>query len=647
MKNIKNIFTPKGLLSANMPGFESRPSQGTMAQKVEFALKNEEILLYEAPTGTGKTIAYLIPVILYPHRVVISTGTKALQEQIINKDLPLAQKVLGKEVKSALMKGRQNYLCKNRLWIFLAQPTFKGIDETSHFNRLLDWSSVTKTGDREELYDLPDDFSAWPMVNSNPNYCRGQNCPLNQECFFTKMKMTAARADIIIVNHHLFFADLAVRENGATEVIPRYQAVILDEAHQIEDVATQFFGTRISNYRIEELARDVSAQLGILKINDNKIVTGLKNLRSASEYFFVQFSKKDMEKFRLRENMVDDNIFEAQAKLTQSLESVGRNLSGIRPENDPDIVKALESRTEELIVDLDKVLAVDNETQVHWVEIRKGGVFVNASPIELAGPIAHALFDCAKSMTLCSATLTTDNNFEFYKNRIGLELEAIEEIGDSCFDYQNQGVLYLPRDLPYPNDPYFVKAVALEMEKILLASKGRGFCLFTSYRNMHAVYDLIADNLPFPVLLQGHGAKSALLEKFRKDEHSVLFATASFWGGVDVVGSSLSVVLIDKLPFASPGEPLVESRIEVIKKNEGNPFMDYQLPQAIITLKQGLGRLIRNKGDRGLLGVFDARIRAKHYGRRILSSLPGFPITGDLEKVCQYLEHLDKSNSGP
>lgn len=641
MISIKQIFSKKGLLAATLPEFEFRPGQAAMAEQVSFALENDEILLYEAPTGTGKTLAYLIPSIIFGHRIVVSTGTKALQEQIINKDIPLAENVLSTQIRKAVMKGRQNYLCRSRFKLFRAQPVFRFKEEVSLFDRLSDWAARTKTGDREELVDFPDEFSAWSDINSNTNFCTGQKCKHFDECFFYKMRKRASEADLIIVNHHLFFADLAVRQHGESAcVIPNYQSLILDESHQIEDVATQFFGIQVSNYRIEELARDTGIVFNSLKINNDVVSMQLKNLRTASETFFALFSSKNSDRERIRQSHLSDDLLFAKSRLMDSLRYLEEVLSNFNPKDGKDQIRSLQERSSTIALETDIVLDLDDDKNVHWYETRRGGVFLNASPIELKGTVSNLLFSSAPSIIMCSATMTTGNDFHFFKSRIGLEQEAIETVGEPFFDSRNQGVLYIARDIPEPSSPDFPREMAHQMKQILLSAQGRAFCLFTSYKNMLTVHKLLEHELPFTVLLQGQGSKSALLEQFRKDEHSVLFATASFWEGVDVAGSSLSVVLIDKLPFASPGEPITQARIESIKNNGGNAFFDYQLPQAIISLKQGLGRLIRHKKDKGLLGVFDVRIRTKSYGKKILDSLPDFPVTGDIKKVCRYANML-------
>lgn len=642
MIELKTVFGKKGLLSATLDGYEHRPGQLQMAQMVAQSLENDEILLYEAPTGTGKTLAYLIPAIGFEHKVVISTGTKALQEQILYKDMPLAEKVLGVQVRKAVMKGRQNYLCKIRLRNFLSQPMFKTIKDSKYFDTISKWSENTVIGDRDELADFPDDFSAWNEINSSSAFCMGQRCSKYRDCFVTKMRQRAQEADIIIVNHHLFFADLEVRGSGHGEVIPRYHALILDEAHQLEDVATSFFGISVSTYRIEELARDIAGAMTINKITDPKVANKIRVMREIGQRFFDIFFNKPDDKFRLKEHMITPDVIESRDLLIRIIQSMAQAISDIRPEKGAEDFAALEDRCDLIANELDMVLDLENKNDVHWCETRKrGGVFLHGSPIELKGPISDMIFSAAPSITLCSATLATGESFDFLKSRLGITREVLEEIGPPCFDYRTQGVLYVPRDFPLPNDPGFVDAVAAEMQIIINASRGRAFCLFTSYKNMHAVYDLLEPVLPYTCMLQGKGSKTALLNQFRSDEHSVLFATASFWEGVDVVGSALSAVLIDKIPFASPGDPITEARIEALKQNQGNPFMEYQLPQASISLKQGLGRLIRHRLDKGVMAVFDARLRTKHYGKTIINGLPDFPVTSKIEDVARYLAGIN------
>lgn len=642
MMSMKKVFGQAGLLAAALPDYEYRPGQLAMADQVAGALENGEILLYEAPTGTGKTLAYLIPTLLADDKIVISTHTKALQEQILLKDLPLAERVLGVRIKTAVMKGRQNYLCRYRMRLFQAQPMFASMEESGFFDRIVQWAHTTETGDREELGDLPDEFPTWHEINSHTSYCRGQRCTNYPQCFFTKMRQRAMEADLVIVNHHLFFADLAVRDQGQGEVIPRYQALVLDEAHHIEDVATQFFGFKVSNYRIEELARDVSRALAAAKINDETVVARLRSLRDVSEVFFARFAKPYEESYALKGSFRYEDILPEHNRLTQVLSSLGEALANLHDADQPELLAPLEERSAQIAQEMDVILDLDDREYVHWCESRRGGVFLHASPIELKGAVSDLLFHSAPSMILCSATMTTQGDFTYFKNRIGLESEVVETVGEPYFDYSKQAVLYLPREFPEPNSPDFVDALAEQMERILLASGGRAFCLFTSYRNMNAVHAQLASRLPYTVLVQGQGAKTAILDRFRQDEHSVLFATASFWSGVDVIGSALSVVLIDKLPFASPGEPIVEARIDALRADQANPFRDYQLPQAIITLKQGLGRLIRHRDDRGVLGVFDVRMRSRPYGRTILASLPDFPVTSDLKSLEDTLRRLPK-----
>jgi ATP-dependent DNA helicase DinG len=642
MNSVDLVFAEKGLLSLSMPGYESRPGQIEMAREVSLALENSEILLYEAPTGTGKTLAYLIPALTWGKKVVISTGTKALQEQILFKDLPLAEKILDVKVKKAVMKGRQNYLCKHRLRLFLAQPMFKTKDETDWFEQIRSWAAQTKHGDRDELSDLPDDLSFWNEINSHPHVCQGMKCIHFDDCFVTRMRRKAAEADLVIVNHHLFFADLAVGAGGHGAVIPRYSGLILDEAHQLEEIATGFFGVSLSTYRVEELMRDAGRGLTAAKITEPAFADRIRGVRAWSERFFKAFHRGVDQKYRLDAQKINDETRQSHATLIQLVKSLGADLSNHRTDDSADLLDGLIQRCNEIQKDLDILVDFDDQQHVRWCETRKKAVFLHASPIELTGTISDLLFDAAPGMILCSATLSTDGTFDFLKSRLGMPREPVEQVGPACFDYSKQAVLYVPDSMPEPNHPDFPAAVADKMEKILLAGNGRAFCLFTSYKNMYAVHELIGANLPFQVLVQGQGSKTALLDQFRENPNSVLFATASFWQGVDVVGGSLSAVLIDKIPFASPGEPVIEARIERLRANGGNPFMHYQLPEAIIALKQGLGRLIRHRSDKGVLAVFDVRLRTKPYGGKILAGMPEFPVTSNLDEVCQALERLDR-----
>lgn len=637
---LETYFGPSGLLAANVPGYEERAGQLEMAAQVFSALRDDGTLIVEAPTGTGKTLAYLIPALLYDRRVVVATGTKNLQEQIVRKDWPFLRDALGFDARVVLMKGRANYLCKYRWNQFLAQPRFRTREEVEQFRRFADWAAQTDTGDRAEVDWVSEDDPFWSDVTSTRYNCPGSSCSQYESCFLQKMRRRASSADIIIANHHLFFADLAVKEqSGDAEVIPDFHAVIFDEAHGLEDVATGFFASRLSSFQVDELDRDVVSTVSRVASHERRHVDALRQLRTSADAFFAAFPRGLDEKRRLRpaeqsQAMIAYPAFDNNLRhLAGMLGRIGREINAVE-------VEALGKRVADLTEAARQVMDFEDDEFVRYTEIRGRGVHLVAEPIEPGPRVREALFANAGPVIFTSATLATDNHFRYFKGRMGIDFPVVERQLPTCFDYKTQSVLYVPRDLPVPNSPGFVEAFAEELFSLLEKTRGRALVLFTSHRNMNETYDRLAGRLPYTLMVQGQGAKSALLERFREDTHSVLLATQSFWEGVDVAGESLSCLAIDKLPFASPGEPLLEARIERINTRGGNAFNEYQVPQAIIALKQGLGRLIRRRTDKGLMVLGDVRVRTKGYGKRILSSLPAFPVTGDREQVGRYAERL-------
>ena len=624
-----DFFGPEGVLSGLLPGFVHNPGQERMAALVAQALDDSEALVVEAGTGTGKTFAYLVPAVESRKRVVIATATKALQEQLTEKDIPFLQDVVGMRFEAVLMKGRGNYLCRRRLETFLKNPTFEVRREADVFQQVQRWAETTETGDRAEMADLPEGLKFWDEIASHPDHCAGHRCSRHGDCFITKMRARAAGADVLIVNHHLFFADLSVRDNPNAEVIPRYEAVILDEAHGVEQVATDFFGLQVSTYRFEELERDARALLLRAGALNEAAKADIARVLEVGRGLLVPMSglAKADGRFRLRIEHRTEAVLEGLNALAGAIGDLAKRVEALTNPDFEAEAEAIARRSLELDAHVQIVLALDDPRMVYWCERRGRGVFVTASPVDVAEDLALRLHDAIGPIVFCSATLSTGGDFAYFKKRIGLTRESIEAKIPSHFDFARQALLYVPNAMPPPPDKGFARSVAEEVRRIVTASAGRAFVLFTSYANMQRVYDLLKDELPYTCLLQGERPKSVILDEFRRDVSSVLFATTSFWQGVDVRGEALSCVVIDKIPFEVPSDPIVEARIERIRAAGGEPFGEYQIPEAIISLKQGIGRLIRDRTDRGVVTVCDVRLFTKGYGKRILKALDDYPVT--------------------
>ena len=626
---MQEVLGKHGILAKGLDSYEYRIQQVEMAEAVSRALQGGGSLIVEAGPGTGKTFAYLIPAIYSGHRVIVSTGTKNLQEQIFFKDIPLLRAMLPVKFTVAYMKGRENYLCQRRFKIFSRQPLFKVLEEASFFKEVSAWASQTKTGDRSELEGIPEDFSTWAEICCSRDHCLVTECPDHKHCFLTRMRQSAAQAQVIVVNHHLFFADLAVRDVGG-EVIPRCKRVIFDEAHQLEEVVTAYFGLGVSNYRFEELARDITRELATGRRPPAKLQGAVDDLRGKAAQLFTLFQGE--ERYRLRE--LDPVAFPLLSDIRNCLNTL-RGILSKRPVSEE--IAALIRRTQEIGGDLEFIFSQGDPQYVYWCENRGRGVFLRASPIDIYQELDRKLYPRLETMVFTSATLSTQGGFGYFRERLGLR-EAKELIFPSPFDLQQQVVLYLPPGLPVPSAPAFVQAAAREIEAILGITRGRAFVLFTSYKNMREVYDMLKGKLPYRILIQGEGPRHLLLEEFKQDVSSILFATGSFWEGVDVPGEALSCVIVDKLPFDPPTEPVTQARIERIASQGGNPFYQYQVPAAIITLKQGLGRLIRGSDDRGVLAILDSRILTKEYGKIFLQSLPPAPVVHRREEIRRVFE---------
>jgi ATP-dependent DNA helicase DinG len=641
------FFAPGGLLSKTHPAYEFRRGQLQMAQAVEQALEEKRHLIVEAGTGTGKTLAYLMPVIRSGKRVLISTGTKNLQEQLFYKDIPFLEQALYPNGEAKLrvcyMKGRANYLCRKKLYDLTDQPVLSGLEEIEQYRAIAAWEKTTKTGDRAELASLPEASALWPRLDARADTCLGQKCSAFERCFITEMHRKAMESDIIIVNHHLFFADLAIKQGSDhapdAGILPEVGAVIFDEAHELEDVAGSYFGVAVSNLRIEDLIRDVEASLQRNHLLSPNVQGATRSLRERSQFFFSVLPAGDGRfAFENRREFLEENGDEFLT-LMQALGRLGSELQNL-PQKPEEVFQFLR-RIEELRVQLRFLMESEDRNTVFWIERRgfRGGsrqnVFLQATPIDVAPILRTCLFDQLECAVLTSATLAVGGGFEYIRQRLGVE-QAREEILPSHFDYQNQALLYVPPDLPDPRMPQFSAKAADRIRRLLEITRGRAFCLFTSYAQMNDVHQRLLGEIDFPLLLQGDAPKTALLEEFRLTPNAVLFATSSFWQGVDVQGEQLSCVIIDRLPFAVPTDPVVAARVRSIDDGGGNAFFQYQVPAAVITLKQGFGRLIRSLHDRGLLCLLDNRVLKKQYGRVFIDSLPNYRKTTDLRQVEQF-----------
>ncbi len=613
-----------------------------MAQAVEAALSEKRHLIVEAGTGTGKTLAYLVPVLRSGRRVIISTGTKNLQEQLFYKDIPFLERIAG-PLNVCYMKGRNNYLCRKKLYDLTHEPILNGLEEINQYRAIADWEKGTQTGDRAELAALPETSELWNKLDARADTCLGQKCQHWERCFITEMHRRALESDVIIVNHHLFFADLAIKmaADGAPDagILPECAAVVFDEAHELEDVATSYFGVSVGTPRFEELARDIEHMLQHERLSAPTLLTAVSRLRERAHFFFGLLPAGEGRfAFEGRSDFLEEHGDEYDG-LMNALGRVGHELEAISPK--PEDVFQLVRRTNELRVQLSFVMESDDRNTVFWIERRGAGgrrrpttqqVFLQATPIDVSQLLRGCLFERLETAVLTSATLAVESGFDYLRGRLGLD-HARELIVPSHFDYENQAILYVPPDLPDPTSPRFAERAAQRIREILQITAGRAFCLFTSYAQMRETHDRLLAEIEYPMLLQGTAPKTALLEEFRITPNAVLFATASFWQGVDVQGEQLSCVIIDRLPFAVPNDPVVAARINAINSGGGNAFFEYQVPSAVITLKQGFGRLIRSLNDRGVLALLDNRILKKQYGKVFLASLPDYRRTTQLSDV--------------
>jgi len=633
-RTIDRILGPEGLLSRTLKGFEFRSFQMEMARRIMEAIGAGRPALIEAGTGTGKTFGYLVPIAASGKKALISTATRTLQDQIHRKDIPLLESLLDSSLDALVMKGRKNYLCLHRYQQRLAQRSLWEPGAREAFGKLERWLPKTLYGDRSELGWLADEDPLWDEVSANSEQCLGGRCPILEDCLLNRLRAQALKARIVIVNHHLFFSDMKVREGGFGRILPRSEVLVFDEAHRLEEIATLFLGERISTLQLLEWVRDMEASLkGLGLLGLAELREPLRMMRQAVEELRSMFQEGEDRGHLGRETALALSQGPAGAVL-RAFERVGQ-APALRTLDDPNLPTLL-LRARELAETLRRVLDSPLEGAVRWYERTRRALVLHISPLEVAQALQDTLYDQARSVILTSATLSTGHNFSYVRSRLGVPDHALEGLYPSHFSFETQALLYIPRDLPPPPDPRFRSLLPGRIRAILSRTRGRALVLFTSYENLRLTARALEGALPYTLYRQGEAPRSRLLEAFSQDVHSVLLATGSFWQGVDVPGEALSCLIIDKLPFGSPGDPLIRARIETIRQRGGNPFLDYQVPEAVITLKQGLGRLIRKATDRGIMAVLDVRILQSRYGRLFLQSLPPVPVTHDLEEVGRF-----------
>ena len=633
INSITDVLGDDGPIARNLTGFAPRLEQQHLAEAIFSTFEEGSVLVGEAGTGTGKTFAYLVPALLSGQRIIISTGTRHLQDQLFYSDLPLVNRALATGVSTSLLKGRANYLCRHRLQRAMRHPALVDARHQQHLRVVADWARATDTGDIAEVMAVPEDSMVWSFIVSNDEFCSKHEFEDLADCFIHKARKRAQESDIVVVNHHLLCADLALKEQGFGDLLPSANGFVIDEAHQLPDIAAQFFGRKLSSRQLLDLARDtVGEQLheapDMRDLRDlaQDLETGVRHFRLA---FGVEPGRDAW--INIRDTGSIDRELE---RLTILLGSLEETLADVASRG-----KGLESCHKRAVTHAESLKQfVDNPKvgeYIHWYETYRTGFSLNMTPMTVANPFQKAMGAMTSSWVFTSATLAVGGDFSHFKSQLGLE--DIRELQvDSPFDYRHNALLYLPEGLPEPQANGYTSAIVDMIKPVLEASKGRAFLLFTSYRAMNEAARLLEGNIDFPILLQGQMPKRELIEAFQSVGNSVLLGTSSFWEGVDVRGEALSLVVIDKLPFGSPGDPVMGARIDHMKQAGGNPFFEYQIPQAAIALKQGVGRLIRDVTDRGVLVLCDPRIRSRHYGEVFITSLPPMPITRDIDEVQNF-----------
>lgn len=631
------LFSPDGALAKHIPNFRSRPQQLEMAQAIAEAISTNRQLITEAGTGTGKTYAYLVPALLAGGKVVISTGTKNLQDQLYQRDLPTVRDALKVPVSTALLKGRSNYLCHHHLERAQSDGRFTTREDARHLARIVKFAGITQTGDKSEASNVPETASVWMQVTSTRDNCLGQECPHHKNCFVLKARKEAMRADVVVVNHHLFFADLMLRDEGLAELLPACNTVIFDEAHQLPETASLFFGESISTSQLTELARDTRLEAA----NSAKDFTALPAATDA-----LDKAARDLRLvFKQNEGRMNASAMENWPGWTDAILALEDRLQQLNKllQQQAERSEELENcwqRGQALAQKIMEWQDLQQAGKVRWLEIFHHSIQLNTTPLSIAEIFADQIKGHPRAWIFTSATLSVKQDFSHYQSEMGLP-DAQTACWESPFNYPEQALLYVPRNMPDPNHPDYTEAVIKATLPLIEANNGRAFLLFTSLRAMQRAHDILMaqlerNQIEFPLMLQGEGSRNELLDRFRQHGNAILLGSQSFWEGVDVRGEALSLVVIDKLPFASPDDPVLAARLAQITRQGRNAFMEYQLPRTVINLKQGAGRLIRDETDRGVLMICDPRLISKSYGKRIWQSLPPFRRTRELQEAMNF-----------
>lgn len=632
MKTVAEVFSDAGALAKLIEGYRHRPGQEDMARKILSAIKEGQSLVCEAGTGTGKTMAYLVPALLSRQKVIISTGTRHLQDQLYQKDLPLVLEALASPATTMVLKGRSNYLCLQRLDVAINDAKDLSYQNMSDLQEVVQWSSSTKSGDINELGMIEENSVIRPIITSTTENCLGQGCPEFDSCFVFKNRKKVLEVDLVITNHHLLLADMGLRESGFGEVLPLADIIIFDEAHQLPELASTYFSKTMGTRQLLELISDTKTAIHEEAKDIQELAEALVKFEKSIRDLRLLFGRRD-QRLNWKETWEKTSLSTELPKLLEAYQVVLNILDasserGKLLDNCWQRAKAHYNYIESYIED-------NNENSIRWLEVRGQHLYFNQTPVNIAETFQQRLREYDATSIFTSASLAINNSFRHFSQQLGLE-ECLTEIWNSPFDYQTQTCLYLPVDLPEPNQPGFFDAFIKRTIDLLSHSEGHAFVLFTSHAALAKAAKVLPESIDYPIFIQGRAPRSELLNQFRQTKHAVLLGTSSFWEGVDVKGDALSLVIIDKLPFASPDDPVLQARLNHFSKQGGNAFMDYQVPQAAISLKQGVGRLIRDVTDRGVCAICDKRIVNKAYGKRLINALPAMPITHDIEDVYHF-----------